>query len=111
MSLKMFCDICQKEIIKFETYTEDAADYNTYNQIVLPSFKSQHTCQLCTNTITEAIKAIIKQQVDPNPYRAIVVETNKNYGKIPAIKKLRELTGLGLKESKELVEKWSSDPY
>jgi hypothetical protein len=37
------------------------------------------------------------------------VDTGKQVGKIACIKQVRERTGIGLKEAKDLVEKWFAD--
>jgi len=48
-------------------------------------------------------KAVLNAAVDLN-WRDEVLEEYRIYGKVPAIKLCRSLTGMGLKESKSTVE-------
>jgi len=61
----------------------------------LPAFATDSAVTLLKNTYHADLT---KAQIDD------LRQTMRQQGKIPAIKSLRELTGLGLKESKDFVE-------
>lgn len=111
MGINCTCDICNSNIPMTEI---DTTKTDIQINSIESSFKVEFACSVCKSAILNFIDTLKTNRIYENPIiREDVFNVYKNTrggqgSKISAIKRLREITGIGLKQSKDMVEEWEA---
>ena len=108
MAIKIVCDNCGNDI-NIEK-TSSSVVTNSIRLIYVNKAPVTYTnvCDCCINTIEMSLANIRNKKLSDNETIRQYVYKYSGQGtqKITGIKKLRELTGIGLKEAKDMYELW-----